>query len=146
LVDGIVRVTVLASTGVPSAGLLAQVLAAYDPDSNMPENDAVDVVAATAVEFDLVLSVTLYRPQAPRTPAQAIEDVATQSRSYVLARCARLEYQIVPNRIESVAISSVAEVYDCTVTSEIPLIGSGQFASLRSLTVNLAGFTEEPLP
>jgi phage-related baseplate assembly protein len=143
--DGVVRVTVLGASGVPSAELLTTVSTALSSETSIPLTDTVEVVAAAPVSVDLVLSVVLYRPQLPRTPQDCLDDVAAVVNTYVRGRGSKLGFQVPDSRVIDTACN-VPEVYDADVVGTIPTVTSGQFIRLNSLTVNLAGFTEEPLP
>lgn len=143
--DGVVRVTIIGADGVPSVGLLEQVAAVFNPETNVPQNDTVEVVGGVPVAIDLALTVTLYRPQSPRTTQDVLDDAETVASAYVSSRGLKLGYQVPKGRVVDKAIS-VTEVYDAAVTSAIPVIGAGEFAVLNTCTVTLAGYTEEPLP
>lgn len=145
--DGLVEVTVLASYGEPTSGLLAEVLEALSSDTQIPltDEEGLTVIGGDAVPVVLVLSVTLYHPRPPRTTQDALDDVETAAVAWVTSRGRRLGYQLPDGPLLKAALA-VIEVYQVAVTSSLPVIGAKQFAQLVSCTVNLAGYTEEPLP
>ncbi len=143
--DGVVRTTIRAAEGVASEALLAQVATALSGKTSVPLNDTIEVVGGTPVTYDLVLGVWLYRPQEPRTPQLALDDVKSGVLDYLQRRGRKLGYQVIGARVLDTACN-VAEVYDAELQSELPTVGTSEYAELGTLTVNLLGFTEEPLP
>lgn len=143
--DGVVRTTIRAADGAASEALLAQVATTLSGKTSVPLNDTIEVVGGTPVAYDLVLGVWLYRPQEPRTPQLALDDVKSGVLDYTQRRGRKLGYQVIGSRVLDTACN-VAEVYDAELQSELPTVGTSEYAVLGTLTVNLLGFTEEPLP
>lgn len=144
--DGVVRVTVLADTGEPGSELLALVEAKLSADTAIPLTDTVEVVGATAVEVDLELSVILYHPQLPRTTDIVLDEVEAAATAWVAARGSKLGSALPDSGLIHAVRTAVAEVWDVVIDSELPEVAETEFATLDELTVNFAGYTEEPLP
>ncbi len=142
--SGVVLTTVLAVNGTPSEEVLAAVLAAQSARDRVPLCDTPTVAGAMPVDYALSLDVVLYAPQSPRTPEMAIAEAQAAAEGFARARGLRLGYQIPDGQLRK-AVLAVPEVYDMSVTSELPTVGPLEFARLTDCTVTVVGYAKESL-
>jgi phage-related baseplate assembly protein len=109
---GVVRLHVLASTGLPSAALLAQVSAAVSADRVRPLSDTVEVIAPVEVAYQITATV---RPLQGSDAAAVMEAARQAAEAYAADRRARLGQDVVPSQI--VAALSVPGAYEVILTA-----------------------------
>jgi phage-related baseplate assembly protein len=109
---GVVKVYPLTSTGLPSATLLATVLAALDADTVRPLCDEVQVLAPTAVTYTVKANITVYDTA---VSAAVLAACQTAAESYVAGRAAGLGKDLVASQVVK-ALAAVDGVYKVELT------------------------------
>ncbi|MDA8051062.1 MAG: baseplate J/gp47 family protein [Rhodospirillales bacterium] len=142
------------SAGIPSAGVIAEVVAVLNGATVRPLTDTVSVAAVTEVDYTVTATVTMYA-NAPST-AEAAAYTAAQQLALNLANGVRTD--LVPS--QWVAALSVAGVYEVTLTLAASIGGTpltplgdgrfvlqpGQWANCTAITLTYqTSLEEEPL-
>lgn len=124
--SGVVRLYVLATTGLPSAALLTEVSAAVSGERVRPLTDTVEVVPPTEVPYQI--TATIY-------PIQGADPVAVMAGAKAAAQAYRdrlgasLGRDIVPNQIIA-ALQNVPGVHNVALTSPAArVLTSGEWAN-----------------
>lgn len=129
---GVVRLHVLASTGLPSPELLAQVAAAASADRVRPLSDTVEVVAPTEVPYQITATI---RPLRGADPAAVMAGARDAAEVYAARLRAGLGRDIVPSQIVA-ALGAVPGVYDVTLTSPAArVLTEGEWANCTLITL-----------
>lgn len=127
----------IATIGLPSAALLAKVLAATNNDTVRPVCDTVAVLPPIAVPYDINAQLTLY------TSADDISTISAASaalESYAAQLRGSLGNDIVRNQIIG-ALQSVAGVYDVVLVSPAAdrILALDEWANCTNVIVSKAG-------
>jgi phage-related baseplate assembly protein len=105
--NGVVLVYPLTASGLPSATLLATVQAALDPDTVVPLNDLVQVLAPTEVSYVLRANITVY---ATADSAKVLANCQAAAAAYVADRASGLKKDLIASQAIK-AIQAVDGVY-----------------------------------
>jgi phage-related baseplate assembly protein len=129
---GVVRLYVLATTGLPSAALLAQVQLAVSGDRVRPLSDTVEVVAPIEVPYQITATV---RPLMGVDVPALLASVRRAAEAYAAERRSSLGRDIVPSQI--VAALSVPGTYSVVLASPAErVLGPEEWANCTLITIN----------
>ena len=135
---GQVHVHPLMSDGLPSSEVLALVSATLLADTVRPLTDLVQVLAPTARDYVIQVSVEVEDGYDAATVLAAAKTALT---TYAAGRAARLGRDIVPAQVISAA--AVAGVHDVSVISPgLLVLGPAEWAHCTGITVTLTGVVD----
>ena len=130
--SGVVRLYVLADTGLPSAALLAEVYDAVSGEKVRPLSDSVEVVAPAAVPYQI--TATVY-PVEGADPASVMAGARRAAEGYAARLRSSLGRDIVPSQIIA-ALGSVAGVHDVVLSSPAAReLHDGEWANAVAITL-----------
>lgn len=130
-IPGIVHVTVLTNTGLPSDDLLEQVRLALSDEKIRPLTDRVYAVAPTRVAYTIDATVRLYRSADLSTTTATVAKAAA---AYALDRRQGLGRDVVPSQI--VAALSVPGAYAVTLAAPAQIdVGDTEWADCTAITI-----------
>lgn len=136
---GLVHIHPLMVDGLPSAPVLAQVLAACNGETRRPLCDTVAAVAPVVVPFALAIELTLYTGADAATAQAAASKAAA---AYVQRVQARMGVDVVPSQIKSALdVYGVYRVNVISPTSEL-VLEANEWPQVTALTVSVVGDAE----
>jgi phage-related baseplate assembly protein len=143
---GTVKVTVLATYGVPTGGLVATVNAALTPETARPINDTVIVAATTGVDYAITAHLTLYKGNESSAAQAAIVAAATAAaQAFVAEKAAGLGRA--PETSQLYAKLKVGGVYAVAVAAPIGVVvAPDHWAHNTAIAIDVAGFSTEEEP
>lgn len=136
---GLVHIHPLMVDGLPSAPVLAQVLAACNGETRRPLCDTVAAVAPVLRPFDLTIELTLYAGTDAATAQAAASKAVT---AYVQRIQARLGVDVVPSQVA--ADLDVYGVYRVNVVAPaaVMVLEPNEWPQVTALTVSVVGDAE----
>jgi phage-related baseplate assembly protein len=136
---GLVHIHPLMADGLPSAAVLAQVLAACNGETRRPLCDTVAAVAPVVRPFALSIELTLYTGADGATAQAAAYAAAT---AYVQRIQARMGVDVVPSQIKSAL--DVYGVYRVNVVlpADVMVLEANEWPQVTGLAVSVVGDAE----
>ncbi|MGH7932264.1 MAG: baseplate assembly protein [Candidatus Binataceae bacterium] len=119
---------------IASGALLGKVLAQLSADNIRPLTDAVNVMAAAEIDYEIAGTITLYADADPTTTMAATNDAAT---SFAVALASRIQRDIVPSQI--IEALSVPGVYQVALSSpSYTPLEAGQWTNCVAISLTQA--------